>query len=210
MYRNQIAPLFEIPLLIEGFCTPRPTTFWRTDRTSPAKRSLHNRKSLAGRPCQQMPFNSILSNLPKSVPTSQSQESWGKPMPPRVPTCQTERDHAKLMQRKTLCAGMFDDMEQRLKAYTKREICQAAKKFARETGAASPDRICARHREALICFFCGNFPHFPEGFPPITRLPQPGRASVDSADDADRTGPDWYESTDLGPADPDFGAYTWG
>jgi hypothetical protein len=107
------------------------------------------------------------------------------PPPPRG-TRQTRTDLKEGERRQQQYADLYDDMEARLKDFSKETLLQAAEEMRRLRGLPWPDRICLRGRRPLICYYCEHFPHFPYGFvvrgrvvraqyPPPPPLPPPVR-----------------------------------
>jgi hypothetical protein len=87
---------------------------------------------------------------------------------------QSQRDQAETERRVKKCGPLFPVMEERLRAFPKETLLVAATSLCHDRGIAKPDRICARGRASLVCFFCEHFADFPAGFPVLsTAQPAP-------------------------------------
>jgi hypothetical protein len=79
----------------------------------------------------------------------------GSSLPAKDKARQTMCDEQEMMKRIKKCGSMFNQIKDRyFEGKRKSWMLEQANGVVARTGYKSPDRLCKRHKDALICWFC--------------------------------------------------------
>jgi hypothetical protein len=95
---------------------------------------------------------------------------------------QTLRDSRRLLERKSLISpDVFIFVKALNVGYSKKKLLEDACEIATRIPCAQPDRICARLRDALLCWYCVHAPLHPP--PPPKRKKAKNQSVIEAQPD---------------------------